>query len=73
VLVNAVFALAALVVTLHPPDATSLTVLLRHQPWQGLPLIFASGVGVWLAFLTLSPLATREGGRRLVQRSSAPS
>ena len=47
-------------------DAT-LRTLLSHQPWAGLPLLFVSGVGLYLTYLALSPLATLEGARRLVR------
>ncbi len=68
VMLNAVLLAAAIVVGVHPPTVTSLGPLLAHQPWHGLPLMLASGVGVWLTYLALSPLAALEGARRLVQR-----
>ncbi|HWD54140.1 MAG TPA: MauE/DoxX family redox-associated membrane protein [Acidimicrobiales bacterium] len=70
VAVNVVLFAAALLVAVRPPDATSFFVLLDHQPWLGLPLLFVSGVGVWVTYLALSPLAALEGARRLVQGRS---
>lgn len=70
VAVNVVLFAAAALVALRPPDVTSLFALLDHQPWLGLPLLFVSGVGVWVTYLALSPLAALEGARRLVQRPS---
>lgn len=69
VLLNAAFVAVAISVALQPPNQTSLASLLDVQPWHGVPLVFASGVGVWLAYLALSPLAALEGARRLVGRA----
>ena len=71
VVLNLAFVLAALAVAIRPPHASYLLEFLGHQPWLGFPLIFVSGVGVWLAYLALSPLASLEGARRLLQRPSA--
>jgi hypothetical protein len=68
--VNVVLFVTAALVALRPPDATSLFILLGHQPWLGLPLLFVSAVGVWVTYLALSPLAALEAARRLVQRSA---
>jgi hypothetical protein len=68
VLLNVVFLAAAVVVALHPPSVTSLVPLLERQPWHGVPLLFASGAGVWLTYLALSHLAALEGARQLVGR-----
>jgi hypothetical protein len=67
---NLVFVAAAVAVTLQPPHLTALASLLEHQPWNGLPLVLAGGVGVWLAYLALSPLATLETARRLIGHPS---
>jgi hypothetical protein len=66
VVLNVVLAASAVAVALHPPGSTALTSLLTTQPWAGVPLVLASGVGVWLAYLALSPLAALEATRRLV-------
>lgn len=68
-LLNALFVAVAITVALQPPHETSLAALLAQQPWHGVPLVFTSGVGVWLAYLALSPLAALEGARRLVGRA----
>lgn len=71
VVLNLAFVAAAIAVAVHPPQRSYLLEFLGHQPWLGFPLIFVSGVGVWLAYLALSPLASLEGARRLLQRPSA--
>ena len=63
---NIVFVTAAVAVALQPPHDTALVSVLKNQPWNGVPLVLASGVGVWLAYLALSPLAVLEAARRLV-------
>ena len=63
---NMVFAATAVAVAAQPPHYASLVSLLGNQPWDGVPLVLASGVGVWLAYLALSPLAVLEAARRLV-------
>jgi hypothetical protein len=68
--VNVILFLTAALVAARPPDATSVLILLDHQPWLGLPLLFVSGVGVWVTYLALSPLAALEAARHLVQRPS---
>jgi hypothetical protein len=68
VLLNVVFVATAVAVALHPPHLTTLASLLTNQPWHGLPLLLTSGLGVWLAYLALSPLAALEGARRLASR-----
>ncbi len=61
------FAGAAVTVALRAPSAGSTVTLLSHQPWAGVPLLFVSGVGLYLSYLTLSSLAALEGARRLVR------
>jgi hypothetical protein len=73
VAVNVVLCAAAVVVALRPPGTTSFIGMLQHQPWLGLPLLFVSAVGVWVTYLALSPLATLEAARHLVERPSARS
>ncbi len=71
-LLNLALAAAAATFAVAAPHHGSLVTQLAHQPWDGLPLVFASGVGLWLTFLALSPLAVLAGARRLVQpRGSA--
>jgi hypothetical protein len=70
VVLNLAFVIAAVVVATRPPDTSFLLEFLGHQPWLGFPLIFVSGVGVWLAYLAMSPLASLEGARALLQRRS---
>lgn len=66
VLLNVVFVAAAVALAIGPPHYTALVSLLENQPWDGVPLLLASGVGVWLAYLALSPLAALEAAHRLV-------
>ena len=68
---NALFAVAAVTVALHTPTDATFRTLLAHQPWAGLPLLFVSGVGGYLTYLALSPLATLDGARRLVRPRSS--
>ena len=63
---NVVFLAAAVSLALHPPHPAEFGQLLGAQPWSGLPLLLAAGVGVWLAYLALSPLSALEAARRLV-------
>lgn len=69
VVLNMVFVVTALAVTVWPPHFTVLVSLLEHQPWRGMPLVLASGVGVWLAYLAMASLAALEAARRLVGRT----
>jgi hypothetical protein len=48
-----------------PTEGTILTAL-GHQPFDGVPLLVISAVGVWLSYLTLSMLAALEAARRTV-------
>lgn len=66
---NVVFVVTAVAVAAHPPQTTALVWLLESQPWGGVPLLLASAVGIWLAYLALSPLASLEAARRLVGAS----
>jgi hypothetical protein len=67
VAVNASLAVAAGTVALRMTSGATIRTLLAHQPWAGVPLFFVSGVGLYLTYLALSPLATLEGARRLVR------
>ncbi|HUE07971.1 MAG TPA: MauE/DoxX family redox-associated membrane protein [Acidimicrobiales bacterium] len=66
VVINMVFVATAVALALQPPHYTTLVSLLENQPWDGVPLLLASGVGVWLTYLALSPLAALEAAHRLV-------
>jgi hypothetical protein len=67
VAVNALLTVAAVSVALQTTSGATIHTLLSHQPWAGVPLFFVSGVGLYLTYLALSPLATLEGARRLVR------
>ena len=71
VAVNALLAVAAVTVALQTTSGATMHTLLSHQPWAGFPLFFVSGVGLYLTYLVLSPLATLEGARRLVRSRPA--
>jgi hypothetical protein len=66
VVLNVVFVATAVALAIQPPHYTTLVSLLENQPWDGVPLLLASGIGVWLAYLALSPLAALEAAHRLV-------
>ncbi len=66
VVLNVVFVATAVTLAMEPPHYTALVSLLENQPWDGVPLLFASGIGVWLAYLALSPLSALEAAHRLV-------
>jgi hypothetical protein len=55
VALNVLFAVAAAMVATST-SATATTGVLAHQPWAGVPLLFASAVGVWLTYLAMAPL-----------------
>jgi hypothetical protein len=66
VVVDLALAIAAtLLATSAPTEGTILTAL-GHQPFDGVPLLVISAVGVWLSYLTLSMLAALEAARRTV-------
>jgi hypothetical protein len=65
---NVIFVATAVSVAVRPPHFTMVTSLLENQPWDGAPLLLASGVGIWLSYLALSPLGSLEAARRLVDR-----
>jgi hypothetical protein len=67
---NVLFAVAAVTVALHASSDATIRTLLSRQPWAGVPLLLVSGVGVYLTYLSLSPLAALEGARRLVRPES---
>jgi hypothetical protein len=65
--VTALLAVAAVTVAFQTTGGGTIRTLVSHQPWAGLPLFLVSGVGLYLTYLALSPLATLEGARRLVR------
>lgn len=69
IVLNLVFVATAVALAMQPPHYTTVVSLLETQPWDGVPLLLASGVGVWLAYLALSPLAALEAAHRLVSGS----
>jgi hypothetical protein len=62
--INLALAAVAAVVALDVPAQNTLRLQLAHQPWAGLPLLFASGVGLWLTALALSSLGALTAARR---------
>jgi hypothetical protein len=71
--VDLVFAGACLTVALGAPSGGSLVGLLGHQPAAGVPLVFVSAVGLYLAYLALAVLPALEGARRLVRQPTGSS
>ncbi len=73
VALNLVLVVAALGVALARAgaDGHSVASVLARQPWSGVPLLFASAVGLWLTVLALSTLPVLEGARRRVQPARA--
>jgi hypothetical protein len=63
--VDAGLAVAGAVVALSGP-ARSLGHVLAAQPAHGFPLVLATAVLAWLAYLALTDLATLQAARRLV-------
>ena len=62
--IDLVLAAAAAAVALVAPAQNTLGLQLTHQPWAGLPLLFASAVGLWLTALALSSLGALTAARR---------
>lgn len=62
--IDAGLAAAAAVVALRGPGG-SLGHVLAAQPAHGVPLVLASAVLAWLAYLALTDLATLQAARRL--------
>ena len=61
---NLVLAGAALAVAVDAPSTGTLAAQLARMPWAGVPLLFASAVGLWLTGLALSALAALTAARR---------
>ena len=68
VALNLVLAVAAAVVATSTSGTTTTFGFLAHQPWAGVPLIFASAVGVWLTYLAMAALPALEGQVRHLGR-----
>ena len=62
------FGAAAVAVAVAAP-AGSIVSILGGQPWSGVPLLLASGAGVWLAILALSTFAKLHAARLLYRAS----
>ena len=60
---DAVVGVSALLVALDWPGG-GMVSFLGHQYFDGVPLLVASAVGAWLAFLVMSPLARLQALRR---------
>lgn len=71
VAVNVLLTAAAVTIGVRASSDATTVSSLSHQPWAGVPLLFVSAVGLYLTYLALSPLATLEGARRLVQPDTA--
>ena len=66
-LIDLVLATAAAVVATGAQSGETLGGQLTHQPGAGVPLLFVSAVGLWLAVLALSSLAALTAARRLAR------
>jgi hypothetical protein len=62
--IDLVLAGAAVAVAAGASAQGTLGAQLAHQPWAGVPLLFASAVGLWLTALALSSLAALTAARR---------
>jgi hypothetical protein len=72
-LVDLAFALSCVAVAANAPSDGTLIMILHRQPAAGIPLIFVSAVGLYLAYLVLAHLPRLEGMRRLVGRHPEPA
>jgi hypothetical protein len=71
--INAFLAASAAVIALNEPGGNIVTVL-RAQPLDGIPLLLAVGIGMWLVVLAFSSLAQLTAVRRtLVDRVEGSS
>lgn len=61
--VDLIVAVAAVAVAINPPTGGTIVAVLAHQPLRGIPLLIASGVGVWLTYLTLSLRSALQAAR----------
>ena len=63
--IDAGLAVSAAVVAVSASAGGTIVSLLGHQPMDGLPLVFLSGVGAWLSILAMGRLADLRAARRL--------
>jgi hypothetical protein len=70
-LVDLVLAGACVAVAASAPSSGSLVTLLGRQPAAGVPLLFVSAVGLYMAYLALAVLPPLVGARQLVRRPTA--
>jgi hypothetical protein len=71
-LIDFLLAASCSAVALGVSSGGSLVTMLGQQPAHGLPLVFVSLVGLYMAYLTLSLLPALEGARRLVRDPTTP-
>jgi hypothetical protein len=71
-LVDFVFAVACILVAVHISGSGSIVSLLGRQPAAGVPLLFVSAVGLYLAYVVLSVLPTVEGARHALRHRARP-
>jgi hypothetical protein len=78
VLLDLVFGVAAVAVAMSAAASASASAsvagtttysVLAHEPWAGVPLVFASAVGAWLTYLAMAPLAVLESEVRRLGRA----
>ena len=60
VVLDLVLAAAAAAVAFSAPGTATTFGDLAYQPWAGVPLLFASAVGVWLTYLAMTALPALE-------------
>jgi hypothetical protein len=72
-LIDILLAASCSAVALGASSGGSLITLLGHQPGHGLPLVFVSLAGLYMAYLTLSLLPALQGARRMERRSATLS
>ncbi len=64
VLINVVLCVSAVSVAAGAPTG-SIVSFLGHEPFHGIPLVMASAIAAWLAFLTIAVAARLQAARRL--------
>ena len=69
VVINLVLAAAAAGVAGGTTGASTLHSVLTAQPWGGVPLLVASGVGLWLTYQALTLLPSLGTARRRLVRT----
>ncbi len=60
VVLDLLLAVAAAAVASSAQGTATTFGVLAHQPWTGVPLLFASAVGVWLTYLAMTALPALE-------------